>query len=98
MPLDFQTAQEYFQDGLLRGFEILTTAQHGINLYGKISVMLGDCPDRKDQMIGINGGKLSLGNPGLDYLGFFVHQLTQWPFQEFLYHGCAMKNFIGKEP
>ena len=60
MPLDFQTAQENFQDGLLRGFEILTTAQHGINLHGKISVMLGDCPDRKDQMIGINGGKLSL--------------------------------------
>ena len=48
---------------------------HRFNLGRKISVMLGGGPNHKDQMMRIDRGQLSAGDPSGDNGRFIVHQL-----------------------
>ena len=72
-------------------------AQDGLNLDTKIGVVLGGCPERKDQVMRVDRSQLTGVDPGADYCSFSLDRLPQGHFQFAQEQRRALQDFHAEQ-
>ena len=79
------------------GEGIVTFAQHSADLDVEIGVMLGQRPDRDDQMVRRHGGNAAFGLPTRDDGGLFIDEVLEIATERFHHPWRALQDLVGKE-
>ena len=92
-----QSRQQGFQIPVCPRKRVNPVAQNCTHLHVKIGVVLGQCPDRKDQMRRITVGDFASIHPCRNHGGFLGDQCAQIGFDDPAHPRRALQNFIGEQ-
>jgi hypothetical protein len=79
------------------GKGIVAGAEDGADLRVEVGVVLGESPDREDQVLGLYAGDAAFVHPAGQHEAFLVHEAFEVAFDGRRHAGGALQDFVGEK-